>query len=41
MSGVYFKIKANCGKQITLLMIPNKEKQGWHYFAVAKLSALL
>ena len=24
-----------------LLMIPNKEKEGWHYLAVKKLSALL
>ena len=30
-------------KQITLLMISNEEneKQGWHYLAVKKLSALL
>ena len=29
-------------KQIILLMIPNKEKEGrWHYFAVKKLSTLL
>ena len=28
-------------KQIILLMIPNEEKQGWHYLAVEKLSALL
>ena len=28
-------------KQIILLMIPNEEKEGWHYLAVKKLSALL
>ena len=28
-------------KQIILLMIPNEEKEGWHYLAVNKLSALL
>ena len=31
------KINSNCKKQIILLMIPNKEKEGWHYFAVKKL----
>ena len=25
-------------KQIILLMIPNEEKEGWHYLAVKKLS---
>ena len=28
-------------KQTILLMIPNKEKEDWHYFTVKKLSALL
>ena len=28
-------------KQIIILTIPNKEKEGWHYLAVKKLSALL
>ena len=28
-------------KQMILLMIPNEEKEGWHYLAVKKLSALL
>ena len=28
-------------KQIILLMIPNKEKEGWHYLAVKKLSTIL
>ena len=27
-------------KQIILLMIPNEEKEGWHYLAVKKLLAL-
>ena len=35
------KINLNCEKQITLLMIPNEEKEDWHYLAVKKLSALL
>ena len=35
------KINSNCEKQIILLMIPNKEKEGWHYLAVKKLSTLL
>ena len=30
-----------CQKQIMLWMIPNKEKEGWHYFAVKELSGLL
>ena len=30
------KINSNCEKQIILLMIPNKEKEGWHYLAVRK-----
>ena len=28
-------------KQTILLMIPNQEKEGWHYLAVKKISALL
>ena len=28
-------------KQIIFLMIPNKEKEGWHYLAVKSLTALL
>ena len=28
------KINPNCNKQITLLMIPNKEKGRWRYLAV-------
>ena len=35
------KINANCEKQIVLLMIPNKEKEQWHYLAVKKQSTLL
>ena len=35
------KINSNCEKQINLLMIPNEEKEGCHYLAVKKLSALL
>ena len=35
------KITSNCEKQIILLMIPNEEKEGWHYLAVKKLSTLL
>ena len=31
----------NCEKQIVLLMIPNREKEVWHYHAVKQLSALL
>ena len=27
-------------KQIILLFIPNEEKEGWHYLAAKKLSAL-
>ena len=34
-------INFNCEKQIVLLMIPNKEKRGWHYLAAKRLSALL
>ena len=35
------KINSNCKKPIILLMIPNKEKERWHYLTVKKLSALL
>ena len=35
------KIDSNCEKQIIMLMIPNKEKEDWHYLAIKKLSALL
>ena len=31
----------DCEKQIMILMILNKEKEGLHYFAVKKLSTLL
>ena len=34
------KIDSNSKKQIILLMIPNEEKEGWHYLAIKKLSAL-
>ena len=38
----YFsKIHSNCENQIILLMIPNKEREGWHYLAIKKLSALV
>ena len=30
------KINVNCEKQIILLMIPNEEKEGWHYLTVKK-----
>ena len=35
------KINSNCEKQIILLMIPNKEKEGWHYLVIKTLSTLL
>ena len=35
------KINSNCEKQIILLIIPNFEKEGWHYPAVKKLSTIL
>ena len=35
------KITSNCEKQIILLMIPDEEKEGWHYLAITKLSNLL
>ena len=28
-------------KKVITLMIPNKEREGWHYLAVTKFSALL
>ena len=28
------KLNLDCEKQIVLLMIPNEEKEGWHYLAV-------
>ena len=35
------KINSNCEKQIILLIIPDKEKEGWHYLTVKKLYTLL
>ena len=35
------KSNSDCENQIILLMIPNEEKESWHYLAVKKLSALL
>ena len=32
--GYISKIKSNCEKHIILLMIPNEEKESWHYLAV-------
>ena len=34
------KINSNCEKRIILFMIPNKEKEGWHYPVLKKLFAL-
>ena len=31
-----WKTNFSCGKQMILLMIPNKEKQDWGYLAVKK-----
>ena len=31
MSSLYSKINSNWEKQIIPLMIPNEEKEGWHY----------
>ena len=39
--GYISKINWNCEKRLILLMIPNEEKEGWHYLAVKKLSPLL
>ena len=33
------KDNSNCEKEVIILIIPNRE--GWHYLAVKKLSALL
>ena len=33
------KILRTVKKQIILLMIPNEEKEGWHYLAVKKVIA--
>ena len=38
---IFQKIKSECEKQIIILMIPNEEKEGWHYLAAKILSALL
>ena len=35
------KYNLNREKQMILLMIPNAEKERWHYLAVKTLSALL
>ena len=35
------KYNLNREKQMILLMIPNAEKEGWHYLVVKTLSALL
>ena len=35
------KRNSTCEKQIILLMIPNEEKEGWHYFAVKKKKSAL
>ena len=35
------KINSNREKQIILLLIPNEQKESWHYLAVRNLSALL
>ena len=31
------KNNLNCEKQIILLMIPNEEKEGWHYLPVKRI----
>ena len=38
---IFQKIKSECEKQIIISMIPNEEKEGWHYLAAKILSALL
>ena len=35
------KTHSNCEKQIILSMIPNKEKEEWHYLLIKKLALLL
>ena len=35
------KINSSCRKSIIILMIPNKEKEGWYCLAVKTLSALI
>ena len=41
MSCLYFKNNSSCEKLIILLMLLNEENEGWHYFAITKLLALL
>ena len=36
-----FSNNSKCEKQIILLLIPNEEKEGWHYLAVKRLPVLL
>ena len=37
ISPAYFsKINLICAKQIILLMVPNEEKEDWHYLAIKK-----
>ena len=33
---LFIKIYSDYEKQIIILMIPNEEKQSWHYLAVKK-----
>ena len=35
------KISSNCEQQIILLMISNKEKEGWHYLAAKKTICII
>ena len=35
-SGYISKIHSDCEKEIIHLMIPNEEKESWHYLAVKK-----
>ena len=39
--GYISKLNSNCIKQMILLMILKKEKEGWHHLAVKKLPRLL
>ena len=39
--GYISKRNSNCIKQIILLMILKKEREGWHHLAVKKLPTLL